>query len=263
MTCKLFHKALAQGVYRISDALHGPNDDGFSDEPGNATQNAYLVIGKESAALIDLAVDTEALYQYASELAAVPVRVILTHGHPDHVYHLSTLREAWLHPADHSLVTEGIPGISKLVSDVCLHPLADGQAIDLGQRTLEVVVLPGHTMGSVLLLDRQTGLLFTGDTCARRLLYGLTPTVSLAEHCQSLEQLSKREFSAICTAHDRCTLPKSYLQTILRCIRQELPGATDTVSIPGVGTMRNLHWGKEDTLEYFDMAVMEKYISVD
>ena len=110
MECRLFHTEIAEGVFRISDALHGPNEDGFSDAPGQATQNSYLVVGEERAALIDLAVDTPELYPYACSIAGMPVQVLLTHGHPDHVYHLDTVSEVWLHPADHSLVKDGIPG---------------------------------------------------------------------------------------------------------------------------------------------------------
>ena len=259
MECRLFHTEIAEGVFRISDALHGPNEDGFSDAPGQATQNSYLVVGEERAALIDLAVDTPELYPYACSIAGMPVQVLLTHGHPDHVYHLDTVSEVWLHPADHSLVKDGIPGLSAPM-DVCLHPLADGQRIDLGGRELRVIALPGHTLGSVLFLDAQTGTLLSGDTCARRLLYGLTPTVPLEEHCRLLEQLNEPDFSVMYTAHDRCGLPKEYLKTILNCIRNELPKARETVTLPVVGPMRNLHWGVETTLSYFDMAIQEQYL---
>ena len=79
MECKLFSAELAKGIYRISDSLHGPNSDGFSDAPGQATQNSYLILGEERAALIDMAVDTPELYSFACRLANKPVTVLLTH----------------------------------------------------------------------------------------------------------------------------------------------------------------------------------------
>lgn len=260
MECRLYSEKIAPCIYRISDELHGPNADGRSDAPGAATANSYLVIGREKAALIDLALDTPELYPFALKLAGKPVQILLTHGHPDHVYHLHEAGEAWLHPADHPMVIAGIPGICAPVSDAKLLPLADGQRIELGKRALKVLSLPGHTPGSVLFLEEASGLLFVGDTCSRRLLYGATPTIPLSEHCTCLEQLLEFNFSLMYSAHDRCGLPKTFIQTILRCIREELPKARETVMSPGLGPMRNLHWGKEDTLQYFDMAIMEQYL---
>ena len=40
----------------------------------------------------------------------------------------------------------------------------DGDVLDLGDRTIEVLHVPGHTPGSVALWDGERGLLFTGDT---------------------------------------------------------------------------------------------------
>ncbi|NIP59667.1 MAG: MBL fold metallo-hydrolase, partial [Gemmatimonadetes bacterium] len=42
--------------------------------------------------------------------------------------------------------------------------IRDGQRIDLGGRTLEVLRIPGHAPDAAALLDRERGLLFTGDT---------------------------------------------------------------------------------------------------
>ena len=41
--------------------------------------------------------------------------------------------------------------------------LVDGDDIDLGDRALKVLHLPGHTQGSIGLFDREHGTLFTGD----------------------------------------------------------------------------------------------------
>ena len=40
----------------------------------------------------------------------------------------------------------------------------DCELNDLGGRTLEVIATPGHTPDAISLLDRDHGLLFTGDT---------------------------------------------------------------------------------------------------
>jgi len=47
------------------------------------------------------------------------------------------------------------------------HWLHDGDKIDLGGRTLQVIGTPGHTPDAIALLDQKNGLLFTGDTFMR------------------------------------------------------------------------------------------------
>lgn len=45
--------------------------------------------------------------------------------------------------------------------------LHDGDHIDLGGRSVEIIATPGHTPDAIALLDRDNGLLFTGDTIPR------------------------------------------------------------------------------------------------
>ncbi|HEY8490137.1 MAG TPA: MBL fold metallo-hydrolase [Dehalococcoidia bacterium] len=51
-----------------------------------------------------------------------------------------------------------------------------GEIIDLGTRQLELVWTPGHTDGHLCVLDREAGILFTGDHVLQR----ITPHVGLA-----------------------------------------------------------------------------------
>src|SRR6185295_14315421 len=44
--------------------------------------------------------------------------------------------------------------------------LGDGDVVDLGDRSFEVLHVPGHTAGSIALWDASGGVLFTGDTAA-------------------------------------------------------------------------------------------------
>jgi len=52
-----------------------------------------------------------------------------------------------------------------------VHPFHTGTAIDLGGRVLEILHTPGHTLDSIMLLDRQVAGLFTGDTIYPAALY--------------------------------------------------------------------------------------------
>ena len=136
--------------------------------------------------------------------------------------------------------------------------LSDGDVIDLGGRLLDVIHIPGHTMGSVLLLDRDTRVLLSGDTGTRRLLYGISGHVPTEAFCRQLHALESRPFDWMYSAHDRCALPKDHLHTMIDAIQNDLPTAKRVFSIPFWGGLRCFTRGKETELSYFDMAYWGK-----
>ncbi|MBQ3095296.1 MAG: MBL fold metallo-hydrolase [Clostridia bacterium] len=250
----LFHAQVADGIFLISSDTNGPDADGRSLLPGKATPNSYLVIGKEKALLFDLAIDEKGLKEYAESLAGKPVMLALSHAHYDHIFHIEQFSEVWLHEADVPLLQGNRVGTRKVNSCPPLHYLAEGDVIDLGDRILDVIHIPGHTPGSVLLLDRHTDVLLSGDTGARRLLYGITPSVSLDELCNSLRRLKEYDFSVMYSAHDRCSIPKAHLDTMLDVIIHDMPHAKKEMTIPGIGTMLCTSRGKETETAFFVMA---------
>ena len=254
----LFHTQVADGVFLISSDTGGPNKDGRSMLPGKATANSYLVIGQEKALLFDLAVDEKSVKEYVETLTEKPVIPVLSHAHYDHVYHLEAFAEVWLHEADAPLLQGKGVGTRKVKPCPIQHYLEDSDVIDLGGRLLDVIHISGHTPGSILLLDRKTGVLLSGDTGARRLLYGVTPAASLDAFCNSLRQLKERNFSVMYSAHDRCPIPKNHLDIMLDAITQDLPNAKKTLAIPGVGTLLCIGSGNENETEYFDMAILRR-----
>ena len=142
----------------------------------------------------------------------------------------------------------------------CFGCGATGDVIDLGGRELEVFHIPGHTPGSILLLDRKCRVLLSGDTCARRLLYGLHEQVSFEEFCASLENLKTADFDVMYSAHDRCAIPKEYLYHMRLLLKNEVPQTKNVVDLPGIGEMKCFFHGDIRTLDYFDIAFMEEPI---
>jgi glyoxylase-like metal-dependent hydrolase (beta-lactamase superfamily II) len=66
----------------------------------------------------------------------------------------------------------------------------DGDHIDLGGRTLEIVAAPGHTPDSVCLLDRHDGLLSTGDTYYSGPIWLHAPETNLEAYDTSIKRLT-------------------------------------------------------------------------
>lgn len=165
-----------------------------------------------------------------------------------------------MHPADEPLIRSGMLDLPPVDPCPNIHPLQDGDILDLGDRSLEVINIPGHTDGSILLLDHRSRVLFSGDTCARRLLYGVWSSVSLNDFCNSLRRLYERDFDVIYSAHDRCALPKAYILHMIDMIRNELPHTTKSWFHPAIGETAYLGQGNEYTLKYFDMVAPRKYL---
>ena len=75
-----------------------------------------------------------------------------------------------------------------------LEYLTDGQKIDLGGRTLEVIETPGHTHGCVCFLDVTNGYLFAGDTgCNREILVYFDHSATVEDVKLSDEKLLARK----------------------------------------------------------------------
>ena len=111
--------------------------------------------------------------QVAALYTDKPITLILSHFHYDHIYDASRFEDGVTlidRPEIRAGVKNGLYTISMLESvDAEATPLkvtgfiADGDVIDLGSRTLDVLNLPGHTTESIALIDKARNQTFTGD----------------------------------------------------------------------------------------------------
>jgi glyoxylase-like metal-dependent hydrolase (beta-lactamase superfamily II) len=70
-----------------------------------------------------------------------------------------------MHPAEYARY------FAKGNEEKMIEPLWEGQVIDLGGTQLEVVLISGHTPGSIALFDRKGRRLFVGDTVSDAQIY--------------------------------------------------------------------------------------------
>lgn len=135
---------------------------------GKMSNNAYLLrdVATGEALLIDAADEADKLAALiglgASDPADPKLRwIVTTHRHFDHVGALVEMVAA-----TKAKTAAGAPDAAELPAPVD-RPLEHGDTIDLGDSTLEVIALRGHTPGSVALLYRDpagSAHLFTGDS---------------------------------------------------------------------------------------------------
>lgn len=110
-------------------------------ELGPWPMNCYVIVDEKTGigAIVDPGEDAEVILDAAKDHTIE--RILLTHGHPDHVGALEGVKKALgvpvhIHPKD-----------ADAFSIPFDNPLKDGDDISLGGTTLHVVHTPGHTMG--------------------------------------------------------------------------------------------------------------------
>lgn len=205
------------------------------DDAGEST--FYIVTGKDKAMLIDTASGYENVVEIARHITDLPLIVVNTHGHGDHVGGNLYCEEAWVHPDDLELSKRCFewPEIKQAMEKFGLKPcpfktLEIGQIFELGDHALEVIDLKGHTKGSVGLLDRKHRVLFTGDGLNPHIWMQLGDSLPMSELEKTLEAVEKEhghEFDYILTGHAQGTLPRSLLDKLLNGVRELLRGETE------------------------------------
>ncbi len=198
---------VSKGVWRI-------------DEHGQV--NAYLVIGGKRAALVDTGEGEPGLSSIAAALTSLPIIVVNTHFHQDHAGGDSAFPTIYIDGKELELVR----GMASPKAEIL--PLKDGDAIDLGGRSLSVIETPGHTAGSVCLLDAANRILFSGDNDNAHVWLFLDESLSVQEYLASLERLMARsgEYDLILPGHgDPCNFKR--LERIAEACRAILKGGVD------------------------------------
>lgn len=131
----------------------------------------YLIFGKEKALLLDTGAGTPQTASFVSALmkkrgrADGELLVVHSHGHRDHTAGDAGFRSI----AKARVVAPKVEDL-KSVFSITNWP-TDVGTIDLGERILDVIPIPGHDDVSVAYYDRRTGVLLTGDSVYPGRLY--------------------------------------------------------------------------------------------
>jgi glyoxylase-like metal-dependent hydrolase (beta-lactamase superfamily II) len=80
----------------------------------------------------------------------------------------------------------------------------DGFKVNLGHRTVEIIATPGHTPDAISLIDRENGLLFTGDTFYPGEIWIYRPETNFPAYMASVVKLQKLapEIKMVLGAHN-------------------------------------------------------------
>ncbi|MEQ8664105.1 MAG: MBL fold metallo-hydrolase [Rhodospirillales bacterium] len=172
------HESVGDGVTLILENHHDPE----------WRCNIWHVRGRDRDLVIDTGLGLKPLAAEIAAIAERPAVGLCTHCHYDHSGALHEFderlahraeAEAYAHPDRANIVAENFfvdamvyqapyPGFDAEAWCIEAAPLTreldDGDVVDLGDRVLRVLHVPGHSPGSIALWEEETGILFSGDT---------------------------------------------------------------------------------------------------
>lgn len=228
---------------------------------GLSNEFFYLVIGEKKAALIDTGYGFGDLAAFVKSQTDLPVIVLCTHGHGDHIGGCGAFDEVYICPEDREMAEKGyqpqkINEMAKSLlegagiytgpdsvfapekRDVTFRPILDGDVFDLGGVTLEAITMPGHSPGCVSFLYREARILFSGDNCGPQPLImipgdrpGTYSSLPLEVYARSLQKLSERqgEFDRIFNCHKTGELPLTCFHGVKAAVEDVLSGRCEGV----------------------------------
>ena len=193
-------------------------DNFYSIEEGGVRM--FLVVGQDKAMLVDTGFGTGDLKAFVETLTDKPVFVVTTHGDGDHLGCHSQFEEIHLHPCD----IEYIAAKGKGAPDI--RPLWDGDVIKVGQYAFEVLHLPGHTPGSVMLLERTLRVLIAGDAVQSGSIYMFGAGRCVPAYIHSMEKLNaiKATFDAVLPSHSEMPVSPDIIPALIQGAKDLLDG---------------------------------------
>jgi glyoxylase-like metal-dependent hydrolase (beta-lactamase superfamily II) len=222
---------------------------------GKAGELCYLLEGKDKALLIDTLCGAGNLKAHVRELTDLPVTLVNTHGHLDHIGGNFDFDACWIHPADIPMMYEvdaqaryeGViamgQGMYHLempkmtvddfapVKPLKTYPLYDGQLFDLGDREILTIAVPGHTMGSVVFLDRNMRIVFSGDACNANTLVISAPSTTIEEYREGLLHFKtfQNDFDAMYGGHGLHAVPRHIIDEAIALCGEIMAGKDDAL----------------------------------
>jgi glyoxylase-like metal-dependent hydrolase (beta-lactamase superfamily II) len=213
---------ILEGVYRIDEA-----------SANMAHSNVYLIVNGKELTVIDTGTPGNAkkIVDYIEKIGHKldeVTTIILTHFHMDHVGSAKELKEllnnakiaSHVEEADYISGKKPLPkpynilfrAFSSFIKPTPVEvtiPLKDNDKIG----TLRIIYTPGHTPGSIALLDEERKVLFAGDTLRYngKKVSGAPEQFSLDANMakQSIGKIAALDFEVMLPGHGEPLMPKA------------------------------------------------------
>ena len=182
----LMFSGQAQEVFKNSALTVSLLDKGVWVIETTDMTTMYIVEGTNRALLIDTGTNCEALDEVVRKITSKPFDVVVLHNHPDHAGNIRYFDEVYMHSLDTTVRLGNSVFNGKYIW------LKDGDVFDLGNRKIEVIWTPGHTPGSIVLLDPAINACYTSDSFGSGQVWmQLEPFVPMKTYYESCVRMEK------------------------------------------------------------------------
>jgi glyoxylase-like metal-dependent hydrolase (beta-lactamase superfamily II) len=204
--------------------------------------NIWLVRGRDANLLVDTGLGVSSLKSYLSDTLDKPLKVVASHVHFDHAGGCHEFADVFIHSQEHEALAQGdqdlmlalpkhefvreedfeeLPyeGFTTADYTVAACPqakmLGQGDVIDLGDKAFEVLHLPGHSPGSIGLLDAKNGQFFSGDVVYDGELLDKLAASVIDDYVSSMAKLLDLKVDEVHAGHYR-SFDRRYLRKLVR-----------------------------------------------
>ena len=224
--------------------------DGIARIEATGSVFCYLIEGRKRALLIDAMTGLGNLSDYVRTLTRLPVTLVCTHGHFDHIGGALDFGEAWIPQLDANMIAahetlDRKYWFERKLCELRARPvnftrddftpprpmvwraLRDGSRFDLGRRIVTAVAVPGHSRGSMGFLDSRTGIFFSGDAGSRSTFLFLSCSTTTEEYLAALMRLKRmrnHQISEWYNFHNYTEMPASIIDDLIQGCRDALDG---------------------------------------
>jgi glyoxylase-like metal-dependent hydrolase (beta-lactamase superfamily II) len=219
---------------------------------------SYLIVGTKQALLFDTGMGIGNIKAVVARLTSRPVVVLNSHTHNDHVggnwqfqyiFGMDTAftranakgsrEDAQAELERGNLCGELPKGFDR--AKYATKPwkislfVHDGFKVNLGKRTVKIIATPGHTPDAIALIDRENGLLFTGDTYYPATIWLYRPETDLAAYIASVKKLVALapQVKTVLGAHNIPIADPAVLAKLQDAIQQVADGKVKPKSVKG------------------------------
>ena len=179
----------------------------------------FVLEGEEKTLMIDSGMNVPDARDHAGKLSDKPLILLNTHADRDHVSGNKGFEQFYMSPAEEENY-RAAGGEGELIA------VRDGDIIDLGNRPLEIIEIPGHTPGSVAILDINNRVLYSGDSVQDGNIFMFGKFRDLEKYIPSMEKLKTYEerFDDIFPSHGTLPVKKELIQKLIDGAKEILGG---------------------------------------